>query len=204
MYKGLSDMRYLLLFALTLKANFLFSQENYQEKMQKYRDSIDLSFSDSATSILKVQDRLVFHGLNYFPVNEKYVVKAEFIKIDKGKIFEMITTTSRRPVYFIYGKLVFQIDSQAFELFLYKLKDPKDGYENWLFCPFSDLTNGEETYGGGRYLDFTIDDMKNPVIDFNLCYNPYCAYNDRYSCPVPPKENFLNIRVEAGVKKFHE
>ena len=70
------------------------------------------------------------------------------------------------------------------------------------YIPFTDLTNGEETYGAGRYLDFKIPESEKVIIDFNLAYNPYCAYNHSYSCPIPPKENNLNIKIEAGEKTF--
>jgi len=195
---------YVFLVINLMTANLLKAQNNYIEEINQYRDSLNKAFAHPETSILKAEYLTTFKELPYFPVNEKYRIKAKFIRIKNGKTFEMLTSTSRKPVYTVYGKLVFKIDDKTYELYLYKPKDPKPGYENWLFCPFTDLTNGEETYGGGRYLDFTTTDMKNPVIDFNMCYNPYCAYNDKYSCPVPPKENFLNLRIEAGVKKLHD
>jgi uncharacterized protein (DUF1684 family) len=77
------------------------------------------------------------------------------------------------------------------------------GYEDYLFIPFKDLTNGEDTYGGGRYLDLKIPEGETILIDFNRAYNPYCAYNHNYSCPIPPFENHLKVKIEAGVKKYH-
>lgn len=192
-----------LIFISSVTTMFLNAQTPYEKALFHYRDSIDQAMYDSTTSILTPTDRIKFQRLDYFPPDEKFRVNAVFIPSDKMEYFEMMTTTSRKPVYYIYGKLEFKIDSSTFSLNIYKPKDPLKGYEDWLFCPFTDLTSGEETYGGGRYLDFRIQDMNQPVIDFNYCYNPYCAYNSKYSCPVPPKENFLNIRIEAGVKKFH-
>ena len=75
-------------------------------------------------------------------------------------------------------------------------------YKNYLFLPYTDLTNGFESYGGGRYIDLTIPDCNEIIIDFNKSYAPSCAYNHSYSCPVPPKENHLNVRIEAGVKNL--
>ncbi len=75
-------------------------------------------------------------------------------------------------------------------------------FENYLFLPFTDLTNGNGTYGGGRYIDLEIPKGDTMVIDFNKSYNPYCAYNGKYSCPIPPKENDLNIAIKAGVKNY--
>ena len=78
----------------------------------------------------------------------------------------------------------------------------KDGFDNYLFLPFLDDTNGEESYGGGRYIDLRIPKNDELVIDFNKAYNPYCAYNEKYSCPIVPRENYLALKVEAGVKVF--
>ncbi len=71
-----------------------------------------------------------------------------------------------------------------------------------LFVPFNDYTNGVSSYGGGRYLDIDIPAGDKTIIDFNFAYNPYCAYHDRWSCPIPPSENNLDIEVEAGVKSY--
>ena len=78
----------------------------------------------------------------------------------------------------------------------------KPGYANYLFVPITDLTNGEETYGGGRYIDLRGPLGKVVELDFNKAYNPYCAYGGKYSCPIPPIENHLGLRIEAGVKAF--
>jgi hypothetical protein len=80
----------------------------------------------------------------------------------------------------------------------------KPGYEKHLFIPFNDRTNGNETYGGGRFLDVYETGTDTLIIDFNLAYNPYCAYNHKYSCPIPPEANNLELKVKAGEKKFHE
>jgi uncharacterized protein (DUF1684 family) len=73
----------------------------------------------------------------------------------------------------------------------------------YLFCPFKDKTNGNQTYGSGRFLDFEEKDLENMVLDFNYAYNPYCAYNSNYSCPIPPFENHLDVEVLAGEKNWH-
>ena len=75
-------------------------------------------------------------------------------------------------------------------------------YKDYLFLPFLDDTNGEGSYGGGRYIDLRIPDSDTMIIDFNTAYNPYCAYNDRYSCPIVPRQNYLDVAIEAGVKAF--
>ena len=75
-------------------------------------------------------------------------------------------------------------------------------FVDYLFLPFTDLTNGEATYAGGRYIDLAIPDGDTLIIDFNKSYNPYCAYNKKYSCPIVPKVNHLEIDINAGVKAF--
>jgi uncharacterized protein len=118
----------------------------------------------------------------------------------------MKTTTSRTPLYVKYGELYFTIDGKNLKLNVYKNLDlsKKLGYEDYLFLPFSDLTCGKESYIGGRYVDMKVQKGKTWIIDFNKAYNPYCAYNYEYSCPIVPLENDLDVEILAGVKKFHD
>jgi uncharacterized protein (DUF1684 family) len=118
----------------------------------------------------------------------------------------MKTSTDRKPMYVKYGEAHFEIDGKLLRLNIYKNIElsKKEEYEDYLFLPFSDLTSGKESYIGGKYID-----MKTPIggtiiINFNLSYNPLCAYNFKYSCPKVPQENDLNIEIRAGVKKFHD
>lgn len=118
----------------------------------------------------------------------------------------MKTTTERLPVYDKYGTLTFELDDKTYKLSVYQSHSLRNNkkYKNYLFLPFTDLTNGNETYGGGRYIDFTIPDSDVVVIDFNKAYNPYCVYSDKYSCPIPPKENHLPIKITAGIKNYKD
>ncbi len=114
----------------------------------------------------------------------------------------MKTSTSRLPEYNTYGVVYFTLKGKAFELNVYKSLSSYDNskYADYLFFPFTDLTNGEETYAVGRYIDLKIPEGDTILIDFNKSYNPYCAYSKNYSCPIPPEDNHLNLRVEAGIK----
>jgi hypothetical protein len=116
----------------------------------------------------------------------------------------MPTSTDRMPLYSKYGELTFKINGKELTLQVFQNQEliKREGYEDYLFVPFADLTNGGETYGGGRYLDFHIPKSDEVYIDFNKAYNPYCAYSDRYSCPKVPDENYLDVLVEAGVLKW--
>ena len=117
----------------------------------------------------------------------------------------MKTTTDGRPLDEVYGTVNFTINGKDFKLNDYqshRLREIEQ-YKNDLFLPFKDLSNGEESYGGGRFIDLEIPKENTLIIDFNKAYNPYCAYSTRYSCPVPPKGNFVEMKVLAGVKNPH-
>lgn len=182
---------------------FSFGQNNYTRSLIQERDSVNQVFMDPETTILDDEALEEFDGLPYYEPDPNWRIKAKFKKIRRGKEFLMNTTTDRLARYKPYGKLIFKVNGVKCRLTVYQnqelLKNPD--YADYLFVPFTDLTNGNETYGGGRYLDFRIAELENdPVIDFNKCYNPYCAYNRRYSCPVPPQANRLLVPIEAGVK----
>lgn len=195
----------LLLTALLANLTFL-GQESWQEAVQKERDERNAEFADPERTILTDGDLEHFSGLHYFPIQEKYRVKAKVKKIKKGKTFQMKTSTDRLPLYKPYALVTFEIDGEIRNLTVYQnielTKNPD--YADYLFIPFTDDTSGNESYGGGRYIDLRIGDLKEGIIDFNKAYNPYCAYNSKYSCPIPPSENALDIPIEAGVKKFHD
>ena len=165
---------------------------------------LNAEFSNPETTILEPKDFKNFKGLEFYPIDEKYIVKAKFVRTPDEKPFLMPTTTARRPEYVKYGEAHFSIDGKDFVLNLFKSTQPysEPGYEDYLFLPFTDLTSGDGSYGGGRFLDQRIPEGDTIIIDFNKAYNPYCAYSARFSCPIPPKENDLLIRIEAGVKDF--
>ena len=170
----------------------------------EFQLEMNASYKDASTSPLKEKDRKSFKGLNFFKFDSTYVVPAKIVLTPDEKPFEMKTTTDRRPVYVKYGNVEFLIKGKPYQLNIYQNLDllKKEGYEDYLFLPFLDNTNGEESYGGGRYVECRIPEDNNLTIDFNTAYNPYCAYNDKYSCPIVPRENYLDVDVRAGVKAF--
>ena len=172
----------------------------------QFQRELNASFADSVKSPLTTPDRLQFHTLDFFAPDPDYCVIAQFRRTKKEKPFGMKTTTGRLPTYVKYGELHFMLKGRPFKLNVYQNvgNAKKAGYENHLFLPFSDLTSGNQTYIGGRYIDLTISTTDSVVIDFNQAYNPYCAYNYKYSCPIVPLENDLDIEILAGVKKFHD
>jgi uncharacterized protein (DUF1684 family) len=133
-----------------------------------------------------------------------YVVKATLKRTPDSEWFNMKTTTSRVSPERIFGVLTFELKGTTYALNVYQGKDTmkSKGFEDYLFLPFLDHTNGEGSYGGGRYIDLRIPDGDTMMIDFNTAYNPYCAYNEKYSCPIVPRVNYLDVEVEAGLKAF--
>ena len=188
---------FLILSNVVLAQSELFESEEAQRKLNE-------EYLDVETSILEPEDFKNFDGLVFYPLDSKYIVKAEFLRTPDEKPFLMPTSTSRLPEYVKYGEAHFIIDGKELALNLYKSTQHYDGsdYEDYLFLPFTDLTSGVGSYGGGRYLDLKIPEGETIVIDFNKAYNPYCAYNSKYSCPIPPEENDILVRIEAGVKNF--
>lgn len=170
----------------------------------EFQREINAEYKDASKSPLKEKDLKKFKGLDFFKFDSTYVVTARFVRAMGEQPFKMKTTTERLPEYVKYGELVFDLKGKKFKLNIYQSQDltKKEGYEDYLFLPFIDDTNGEESYGGGRYIDMRIPEGNTVVIDFNSAYNPYCVYNEKYSCPIVPRENYLDTEVRAGVKVF--
>ena len=173
---------------------------------EAYQQNLVQEYQNEETSPLKGEELTHFYGLRFFPIAEKYNVQTEFELEKELKVIEFPTSTERKASYKEYGTAIFSIDNQKFELIIYQSYPVNPKYPQDLFLPFKDLTNGETSYGGGRYIDLELNDIdKNKLkIDFNKAYNPYCAYSGGYSCPVPPQNNFLDIKIEAGVSYKQE
>ena len=187
----------------------IFSLEFYAQdtiiivkEIQEYQAELNAEFANPSTTILEKNVFESFKKLEFYPIDLAYYVQAKFVRTPNEKPFLMPTTTDRLPEYVKYGELHFQIDSLDLVLDVFQNTKPKEEYKNNLFLPFTDWTSGDGSYGGGRYIDLLIPDSDTLFIDFNKAYNPYCAYNKNYSCPIPPKQNDLPIRIEAGVKDF--
>jgi uncharacterized protein (DUF1684 family) len=196
------------LFTFLLIFCFLVSsaQDKTAETSKEFQENLNLDYVDKEKSPLMEEDLKSFKSLDFFPISDKYIVAATFVRTKKEKVFKMKTSTERLPLYKKYGELHFKIDRVDCKLNVYQNIDliKKPGFDDYLFLPFSDLTSGKESYIGGRYVDLRIQKGKLWTIDFNKAYNPYCAYNHKYSCPIVPLENDLNVEILAGVKKFHD
>lgn len=192
---------------MMMQFGFGFAQAQFDlASIEKFQKELNAEYANAKTSPLLPEDLKDFQSLDFYPADEKFYVVAKFIRTENEQPFEMKTTTARKPVYVKYGEAHFSIDGQDFKLNIYsniELSKKKE-YKDYLFLPFSDLTCGNESYIGGRYLDLEIPQADTIVIDFNRSYNPYCAYNPKYSCPKVPLENDLKIEIRAGVQKFHD
>lgn len=197
-------MQKVLIIVLIFTSLFTFAQS--KKAAEAFQKNLNEEFADAKKSPLTEEDRLAFEALDIFPIDENFIVESTFTKSKNEKSFEMKTTTDRAPLYVKYGEISFVLNGEKFNLNVYQnlelIKRP--GFKKHLFLPFSDLTSGNETYIGGRYIDLQIPKGKTITIDFNQAYNPYCAYNYKYSCPIVPLENDLATHIKAGVKKFHD
>lgn len=178
----------------------------HTEEIEQFQYELNVHYSDKKTSPLKTKDLKKFKHLSFFSTDKIYRIVANFERTPDEPIFEMQTSTERLPLYAQYGIATFSIDGKELSLRLYQSQESKldPEYKDSLFVPFNDLTNGNESYGAGRYIDVKIPEGNTVVIDFNKAYNPYCAYNDQYSCPIPPIENDLDVEIKAGVLSFDE
>ena len=196
--------RYLLvLFSLLLFLNCE-NKKRYDKNLTPFQKEMNEFFKDASISPLKEKDLKNFKGLDFFAFDSSYVVYADLIRTPEEKSFKMKTTTDMLPEYIKYGIVTFDLFGKSYSLNIYKNLEGinKEGYREYLFLPFLDDTNGFESYGGGRYIDLDIPEGNNLVIDFNSAYNPYCVYDEKYSCPIVPRENYLPLEINAGVKAF--
>lgn len=181
-------------------------------KAQSVRKQIKHHRAEYKADFLK-EERSPFYNkkedleyLRFYKPRKKYRVKAAFVRTPKEESFDMATYSGLTRKYVKYGMLTFKIKGQELQLAVYQnlLLLKMQQYQDYLFIPFKDHTNGESTYGGGRYIDIETSDIKDGtvVLDFNTCYNPYCAFSDGYNCPIPPQENHLDFAIKAGEKEF--
>ena len=177
-----------------------------EQTAQAFQADLNMEFANPEESPLTAEDLKTFKALDFYPIDEKYRVQATFVRTPNEKTFKMKTSTTRTPEYVKYGELRFVLDGKACQLNVYQNIElvKKEGFADYLFLPFFDSSCGKESYIGGRYLDLRIPKGDTISIDFNKAYNPYCAYNHKYSCPIVPLDNNLDLAILAGVKKFHD
>lgn len=205
--KSLSVLALLFLFAavfcLTGQAQTFYGTTD----LKTFREGRDKEFRNKNESPLREQDFAEFKGLKYFPYKREFRVKAVLTKAAEETFFQMPTSTGDSRKFVQFGTAAFKLNGKRYSLAVFQmekqLREKYPEYKDLLFIPFKDLTNGRHTYSVGRYIDVTIPKTNEIILDFNLAYNPNCAYgNDKYSCPIPPKRNRLPVIISAGEKIY--
>jgi uncharacterized protein (DUF1684 family) len=178
-------------------------EAQYVEIIYSYRAQKDQHFASADNSPLLQGDKEVFSGLKYFPVNPEMRFTLELHKFEQPDTIEIMTTGGSDRFAWRYGYFDFVVEKKTHRLYVYKFLDAKNN--GYLFIPFLDQSAGKETYGGGRYLDLVENESGIYELDFNMAYNPSCAYGRKeYVCPIPPSENTLGIAIYAGEKAWLE
>lgn len=179
---------------------FANAQDSYTDSMQQFRDDYIAKHE-----VVMGEDR---KQLQFFPIKIANRVRAQFEAAKETRWITMETSNGSKKTYLIFGYVHFNWNNTPCRLTVYQPQKLmlSEEYKDYLFIPFADDSNEDSSYTSGRYLDLRVGDIANNalLIDFNKAYNPYCAYvSGKYSCPIPHKENFLAVRVDAGEKRFH-
>jgi uncharacterized protein (DUF1684 family) len=175
------------------------NEKNYVMEWRKDRDQF---FKTHQRSPLPPAEKKRFKGLKYYPFDSQYVffsqIERYIVHINNPKYYAtFLTNKGTNKRYIRYGKLQFKLNGKGYTIETYK-----SILSDMLFIPFKDMTNGKETYEGGRYIDAEILPGYRMMLDFNMAYHPSCAYNEKFICALPPKENMLEIEIKAGEKTF--
>ncbi|RYY48689.1 MAG: DUF1684 domain-containing protein [Chitinophagaceae bacterium] len=184
---------------MVLFSSLLQAQVPYVQAIKKYQQA----YVREHEVVTKKSDKKYFR---FFPISSSYKVSASFTRIRDEVGFMMPTSGKGPKKFFRYGSIRFKLNGKTLQLTVYQNEQlmTDSVYKDHLFLPFTDSTSGEESYGGGRYIDLEIKDIKNNqvIIDFNKAYNPYCVYSKGYNCPIPPRENDLSVAIRAGEMDF--
>ncbi len=188
----------LFFFSLLIPGASYCQHPNYENSINNY-----IHQYVQAHEVVKGNDK---KRLQFYPANKRFCVKATFKLTPDSEWFLMNTSGTVKKQYRVYGTITFVLNDTILHLNIYQSKTllTSAEYSTYLFIPFTDKTTGFDTYGGGRYIDLRIEDLKNDsfLLDFNKAYNPYCAYTTGYNCPIPPAENDLPVAITAGEKNY--
>ena len=174
------------------------SPEAYKKKIITERNENDRFMRNSEESPF-VKNNISYNGLSYFEPDLKYKINARFVRTEEPKIVTLSTSDGKIREYLEFGIAHFTLNKVENKLLI--LENAEDGT---LFLAFGDETSAYETYGAGRYLDVKYEGGNSLLLDFNLAYNPYCAYSESFSCPFPAPDNLLSIAINAGEKSYDD
>lgn len=194
-------MRYLLLLCFAIQAS-AFAQSHTQ-KIEQHLAHYKQDFLENPNSPLRAND---LKNLHFYQPDSTYRIVADVKILPITKPIKLPASSGERRNYHRYATATFRLEGKELQLTLFKSEIPSSNpkYKDFLFLPFTDETSGKSTYGGGRYLDINLNEIKDNKleIDFNKAYNPYCAYSHGYQCPIPPQENDLSVSIKAGEKMY--
>jgi uncharacterized protein (DUF1684 family) len=180
------------------QASAMRQQQDFIAALKAQRAQKDAYFRQNPYSPLEPEDRQKFSSLKYYEPDLAFQYILQLQPADPEPI-TLQTNTGDEQIYNRIGTVQFEVDGEPARAAIYQSTDRND-----LFLPFRDATSGKETYGAGRYLEPVDLGNGEVLVDFNLAYNPYCAYSPNFSCPLPPVENWLKVPIRAGEKKFKE
>ena len=181
----------------------LFSQlyaqpNNYNSSIKDFQELYAIHHE-----VVKENDKQFFR---FYAPDKKFKISASFEKLHDSTGFIMKTSGTKEKKFYRYGRIHFKLKNKSIHLTIYRSDQLMNdtAYKNYLFLPFTDATSGRDSYGGGRYIDLSTEDIIDGkiMIDFNKAYNPYCAYASGYNCPIPPRENDIPLSIKAGEKDF--
>jgi uncharacterized protein len=174
----------------------------YANGILKEREDKDRFMQTSEESPVAAT-RKDFKGLRYFPPDPQYRIVANLVPVTDKKVTMLSTSDGKTQRYLDYAYATFELNGIENKLLILEIMD-MGPFRGKLFLAFGDETSARETYGAGRYLDVQkVPGSKTITLDFNKAYNPYCAYNETFSCPLPPQENLLQVAIKAGEKTYH-
>lgn len=191
-----------IIFILSYSLGSFNGSEAYTERILKERRETDSFMKRNSESPLNQEQKKKFKGLSYYLPDDKYIVNAKLTPFQNKTTVKIPTSDNAEVTYIKYGIAEFTLNDTLQSILLLQSMEEND--PKALFLAFTDKTSGHQTYGGGRYIDLQLSNDRRVIIDFNKAYNPYCMYNESYSCPFPPKENHLEIAIPVGEKKYEE
>ncbi len=196
---------FVMVFWILSGGSYTENQKNYINELDKFRAEKNIEFRDSSYSPFNYKSKVEFHPLQYFDANFEFVFTGKLIENEIKDTVKVFGTKGEERESVRYGLLKLQNEVNKLDVKVYETL-ARDGITKYYSIWFTDKTTNDESYGVGRYVHFELNENPDNIytVDFNYAFNPYCAYSAEYSCAIPTKEDYLDIAIEAGEKKFHE
>lgn len=175
----------------------------FEQDFKKYVNEKNKYCKSDESPILE-SDKPGFTGLHYYEYNPNFRFEGPIHIYDNPDTVIIYGSKEDERPSLKYGYFEFPFDGKKYQLQIFRILRDKPQLNDYLFLGFTDATSNGETYGGGRYINMELNEENFYLVDFNYAYNPYCAYNPKYSCAIPTRENHLELAIEAGEKKYHD